>query len=586
MKLSDRLTFPASNHLSLFLLSVTTLVFEINLTRLFSVSQFYHFAFMIVSLALLGTGASGTFLVLFPPKNGQVDASLRKLSFGTLASILSAYLVINELPFDSFTISWDSRQIGYLTLNFLALMLPFFFTGMAVGLMLKVYSREAESVYAVNLIGAAIGCVLALLAPPVLGGEGTVVLSACLAASAALFPLRLPKKPFTQILIQGISIIAMILGLFEMSTRLPSHSAPFFPALKLSPYKSLSYALQYPDSEFVSQEWNSFSRVDIVSSSSIRSLPGISIQYFRPPPAEHGLFIDGDHLNPIVLAGSNLDFTSYLPAALAYQLIPDAKTLILEPRGGLEVLVALNEGADEITLVEENQLIIEKIPQIYQIPDININNELGRSYLRRSQEQFDLVILSLVQSYYPVGSGAYSLGENYSYTVEAFQDVLNRLSPDGIFVFSRWLQMPPSEWLRGFILAATALESQGGDPSQQVVAIRSFNTGILFVKKSPFTKPELDLVRTFASQRAFDLVYLPDIQPEEVNQYAILQEPVYYQTFSNFMAADSKEDWLANYSYDVSPPTDNHPFFGHYFKWSQARQIISELGKTWQRSPI
>jgi predicted membrane-bound spermidine synthase len=242
----------------------------------------------------------------------------------------------------------------------------------------------------------------------------------------------------------------------------------------------------------------------------------------------------------------------------------------------------MNERAGKITVIEENNLILSNIPHIYENPQLVVNTETDRSFLRRSNQQYEIIILSLVDTYHPVGSGAYSLAENYSYTQEAFQDTLDRLSPDGLFVVTRWLQLPPSEWLRTFILAASALENRGDEPWQQIVAIRSFNTGVLFIKNSPFTDEELSAVRAFARDQAFDLVFLPDIQPEEVNQFSILKEPIYYRAFTNFLSAESKEDWLTNYPYDVSPPTDDHPFFGHYFKSSQTDQIIAELGKTWQ----
>lgn len=579
---NGRFYFSVSNRFSLFLLSVTTLLFEINLTRLFSVSQFYHFAFMIVSLALLGIGASGTFLMIFFHKREGVDENLRKLSLGALASILIAYLVINWIPFDTFNISWDSRQIIILAINFLALMLPFFFTGMAVGLLLNAFPREAGKVYAVNLVGSAAGCALALLAPTLVGGEGTVVLSGCFAACAALLPFRVKKQSLSQKILQGIAVCALLLGGMELNARMFNPGTAKFPELKLSPYKSLSYALQYPDAEIISQKWNSYSRIDIIASDSLRSLPGISFQYSQPPPRERGLFIDGDHFNPVVVEGASLEFTNHLPTALAYHLKPNAKTLILEPRGGIDILVAINEGAGNVTVAEENSLVVSSLPEIYRQPGIVVNTESARSALRRSQDQYDLIHLSLSQTYIPVGSGAYSLGENYSYTVEAFQDAMQRLTPDGIFVVSRWLQMPPSEWLRTFILAVTALENLGGDPAQQIVALRSFNTGMLFIKNSPLSQEDLGIVREFAAQRGFDLVYLPDIQPQEVNNFALLQEPIYYQTFTSFLSADSRTQWLERYPYDVSPPTDDHPFFGHYFKWSQAGEIIAGLGKTWQ----
>jgi len=173
--------------LTLFLISAATLTFEITLTRLFSVEQFYHFAFMIVSIALLGFGASGTVLTIFP-KMGRKDPqrSLGLLGLATGISILGAYLLIHKLPFDSFSIAWDRRQVGILVLHYVALATPFFFSGMAVGLLLDVYPKSAGQTYAVNLLGSAVGCVAAMLTPPYLGAEGTVALSSGLAALGTL----------------------------------------------------------------------------------------------------------------------------------------------------------------------------------------------------------------------------------------------------------------------------------------------------------------------------------------------------------------------------------------------------------------
>ena len=172
--------------LGLLLLSAAGLSFEINLTRLFSVTQFYHFAFMIVSIALLGYGASGTVLAIFPGlSQRRPQRSLSLLSLATALSILGAYLLINQLPFDSFSIAWETKQIWILILHYITLALPFFFGGMAVGLLLTTYPLRSGQTYAINLLGSALGCLLALLAPSILGGEGTVVLSSGMAALAA-----------------------------------------------------------------------------------------------------------------------------------------------------------------------------------------------------------------------------------------------------------------------------------------------------------------------------------------------------------------------------------------------------------------
>jgi len=577
-------------YLGLFLLSAATLAFEINLTRLFSVAQFYHFAFMIVSLALLGFGASGTALAVNPGW-GHVppSSSLSGMSLACAVSILGAYLLANWLPFDSFSLAWDRRQAAVLALHYAASAAPFFFGGMAVGILLTASPQTASQTYAVSLLGAAMGCVVALVAPSRLGGEGTAVLSSGLSALGALvtYPARGKaadgrKAPLWRL--PGWLLIAGLLAFWFLDSGLRLSGQPALPLLqlRLSPYKSLAYALQYPGAEVIYQKWNAFSRVDVVRSPGVRSLPGLSYRYSQPPPPQHGLLVDGDDLSPIVLPNSDPTFADYLPTAIAFHLRPNAEALILEPRGGLDVATALALGARRVTAVEMNPLIVEAARHLYADPRVRVIVESDRSYLRRAEAQYDVIVLSLATTYHPVRSGAYSLAEDYRYTVEAFQDALARLNDDGVFVVTRWLQVPPSEELRAFALALTALERMGRDPAQRLAAFRGYTTATLLVKKDPFTPDELANVREFAASRAFDLIYAPDIQPEEVNQYNVLPEPVYYQAFTGLLRASSRAAWYAAYPFEVAPPTDDRPFFGHFFKWSQAGQVMAELGKTWQ----
>ena len=179
-------------------------------------------------------------------------------------------------------------------------------------------------------------------------------------------------------------------------------------------------------------------------------------------------------------------------------------------------------------------------------------------------------------------SGAYSLAEDYRYTVEAFADYLGLLAPDGILQATRWLQSPPSEETRLFALAVESLVQQGVDPAGALLFFRGFNTATVLVKPAGFTAQELGQARTWLAERSFDLVFAPDVRPEEVNRYNILQEPVYYQAAVGLLNATDREAWYEGFPFDVTPPTDNHPFFGHFFKWSQAAEVLQEAGHTWQ----
>jgi len=192
-----------------------------------------------------------------------------------------------------------------------------------------------------------------------------------------------------------------------------------------------------------------------------------------------------------------------------------------------------------------------------------------------------VIVLFLVSSFHPVRSGAYTLSEDYRYTVESFRDALAHLTPGGLFIATRWLQDPPSEDLRLFALAVTALESDGADPAAQLFAFRGFNTATMLVKNGPFTADELSSLRIFLADRAFDLSYAPDVTAGETNRYNILPQSEYYQTYLRLLQSEPRAEFYSAYAYDVQPPTDDRPFFAHYFKWRQTPQILAELGTAW-----
>jgi len=275
---------------------------------------------------------------------------------------------------------------------------------------------------------------------------------------------------------------------------------------------------------------------------------------------------------------------------LAYGLRPSSSALILEPHGGLDILVAHALGAQAITAVEPNPLIVEAVRSIYRLPGVDTVIEGGRSYARRTRRLYDVVTLSLTAPYRPVRSGAYSLAEDYRYTVEAFDDYMALLRPNGILQATRWLQTPPSEETRLFALGVAALErhalrrdvSPPVDPSNAMVFFRGYNTATLLLQPDGFAPSELTELRAWLSERAFDLVYAPDVRSDEVNRYNVLPSPDYYAAASGLLSATDREAWFDAFDFDVNPPTDDHPFFGHFFKWRQAGQVLQEAGQTWQ----
>jgi hypothetical protein len=358
----------------------------------------------------------------------------------------------------------------------------------------------------------------------------------------------------------------------------------------ISPYKGLSYALRIPGAEKLFGSWNAVSRLDVVSGASTRVMPGLSYTFNGNPPLQIGLGIDADSLQPITLIEPK-EFTiaGYLPESIAFQLRPGAKVLILESGGGLGVLQALAGGASQVTALVNNQLVLEAIAEtaqnmdVYSLRDVETRVESSRVALRSTGEKFELIFLPLSDPYRPVASGAYSLSENYSLTVESFVDMVSSLSSQGILVITRWLQTPPSESLRMFATLLEGLERQGIDnPGAKIIAYRGIQTMTFLVKPDDWDYEQLTHVRNFLNERRFDLVWSPDIDPGEVNRFNKLSEPTYFQQFRNLISTESRQDFYSEYPYSIRPTNDNSPFFFHFFKWQQTPEILATFGRVWQ----
>jgi spermidine synthase len=586
-------------YLGLALVSAAGLAFEITLTRLFAIAQGYHFGFLAISLALLGLGASGTALALRPAlARVNVTPRLAGFSFVFSISLVACYLAVNYLPFDSYRVAFERAQWLYLALYYFALVAPFFLSGLVLGMPLAALPGSTGRVYAANLVGSAAGCITAPAALTVFGGPGAVIVAAlCAALGALAFALSdvrglrdragllRPILLFTAALIAlwGVLLLALP-SLFDV---------------QISPYKGLSQLQRVPDARSIFSGWNAFSRIEVVASSTVRSAPGLALTYRGDMPTQRALFEDAESISPLTDAAPPA-LLDALPVTLAYQLRPNARALILSPGGGLEVLAALNAGAREIVAVEENPLLVqvarEYAPHAFGDPRVRVVASGARGFLARSPERFDLVHLALSDAFRPVTAGAYALGENYTYTLEAFRDYLSHLDDDGILVVSRWLQLPPTEEIRAGALAIQALQDSALLPVDHILALRSFSTMLLLVKRTPFTAREIEIARAFAEQQQFDWVAAPDLRfaeterslqdasryYAETNRYNFLPNNDYFSALQPLLSEARRAQFIADYAYDITPPTDDRPFFFHFFKWEQTPQVLQLAGRQWQ----
>ncbi len=599
---------------------MATLILETALVRVFALAQGYHFAFMSISLALLGTGAGGTLLMLWRQAARRHAARVDRLSAqrnevrsttgrdvcavhrqrndglvlacaGLALTTMGGYLLSNWLPFDVYRVAWERVQLLYLAIYYLSLALPFFCGGLAMALLLET-TEQGNVLYAANLLGSASGCLVALPLLSWTGGAGTVALSAVAAwAAAGVFGWHAARTGQ-----QGGRLTLVLCALAALLSLAFAFLRPPWFGVHISPYRSLSYALQLPGARSLGSRWNSWSRVDVVASGAIHVAPGLSLTYAGRPPVQRGVFVDANAQSAMMGEGYSqlVGWSDALPLALAYHLRPRARALVLEPGGGLDVAVARSLGA-EVTAVSSNPLVVEAVRQygagLYSDAGIRVVVQSPRGFVRRAvrgirgtgQGLFDVVDVALIEAQQMVVSGAYSYSEDYRYTVQALTDDLALLSDNGILAIQRWLQTPPSECLRAWGLVVAALEAAGCPrPQENLVAVRSWSTVLILAKSSPFTASELNTVREFCTVRQFDLVYLPGMRPEEANKYNIYSGEPYYNAFRGLLLAEDREGFYHSQQYDVRPPRDDWPFYLNFFRWRQLPEVWRALGRTWQ----
>ncbi|MBW1895710.1 MAG: hypothetical protein JRI47_01500, partial [Deltaproteobacteria bacterium] len=562
--------------------SLCVLMLQISLTRVFSVALWHHFAFMVVSIAFLGFAASGTFLMMVPGiKRLRLDVTLSHLSLGFSMATLAAYWTSNLIPFDPARIMWDRCQWAYLLAYYGVLAVPFFFAGLILALVYTCKAAVVNKLYAFDLGGAGTGCVAALFLYAVFGETGTILLVCLLSGLASLAFHATGWRVNT---LRGLWLLLLFLLVCVR---------PGFLAINISPYKAMSVALRYPGARILKTDQDLSARVDVIESRGVRFSPGLSLEFDGSLPDQLGLCLDAGHLSAVTrLTGKpgELDFTEHLPAALPYAISEPEEVLIMEPLGGLDILVARHHGAKRITTTHSNPLVLKVVGgalsefsgRLYDDGVLAIEED-GRSFLLRSMKRFDVIQLPLTDSVGAASSGLYGLSEQYTLTVEAFQAYINALTTGGFVAVTKYLLPPPRHELRIVALADAALRNMGlKAPDRHLAAIRSWGTFTLLVKKSPFEAGEIERIKAFCRKRRFDVVTYPGMQRSEANQYNRFPGPLYYDMIQRILYEDGDDAFYGSYLFDVQPVTDDRPFFYHNFRIDKAFELYRAVGNKWQ----
>ncbi len=342
------------------------------------------------------------------------------------------------------------------------------------------------------------------------------------------------------------------------------------------PFLEVHYAkgMKLRDEQYT--KWNSISRIGLA----------------RDKDAGEMIFIDADASTAI----ANFDFDHLTPnqiqdlehqgPGIEYNLRPGAKTLIVGPGGGWDVARALASGSHDVTAVEINPIIAtkimrEKFPQmsggLYLRPDVHINIEVGRCFVRRSDDKFQVIQATLVDTWASTAAGAFALSENNLYTTDAFRDYLSHLTPDGLLTFTRWGFDPPRESLRLVSLAIAALGEMGQhDVWRHVLVGRSGGKSELhgwgaldtvMFSRMPLSDADVAHARQAFAEAHMEEIYVPGDPPRN--------------PFGQLLLAKDPQTWEHDYQFDITPVTDNRPFF---FYTVQPRDLSAFILQTGSKS--
>ncbi len=550
--------------LAVGLMSFSALLLELGLTRLFSVVLFYHFAFLAISIALLGLGAGAVFAFLR-------RESLERWSINELGTALcgaNALVILGALEVvlhSSVAMHLDWANFGRLTVLYLAAAVPFFITGLLFSIVFARHPACITQLYGADLLGGALACLALVPLLNFIGGPNTILFAATVAALAGVAWANSRARWMPAVL--ALLLLAMIAVNFR------------------GRLIDIVYAKGMKRAVPLFSRWNALSRVEVDEQGWAKAI------VIDADATTYLMNTDPHHWN----ATYQHDLMS-AAAALANVLRPHGDFAIIGPGGGVDVLRAVANGSPNVTGIEINPIIANDVMRdrfadytyhLYQIPEVHIHVSDGRSFIRNSRDRYDVVQMTLVDTWASTAAGAFALSENNLYTVEAFREYFEHLKPDGMIAITRWEFTQPREALRVVSQAMEALHKLGVQDSTQnfiVVSDGPLNVDgrpvVVLAKKSAFTEPEQLAV----------LRHIKGATPDEARlNLHVLYLPatgdrpgLAHPAFAGLIRSQDARAFSANYAYNVTPVTDNAPFFFFTLKPEQVFRELNQGGVDWK----
>jgi hypothetical protein len=532
--------------------SAALLMTELALTRIFSVTMFYHFAFLAISIALFGLSASGVFVYVTRRRLAarNTDGLLAIAAIAHMTATVLALACLVRIPV---TLTYSTENLWRMLAIYLLAAAPFFTGGTVLSLAFARLTARINALYASDLLGAALGCLALVPLMNLLGAPGVVLSAATLAAVAAVCfaPARWKRwAARAAFVVLGVPFTMQLAG--------------------LGPFEVDAIKGRERESRLLFSKWNSFSRIGVYD------YPhqdwSLSPKFKGQPGPSLFMDIDASASTPILKGSADTSYLRHELTAIGYHLVerPGGFTsLVIGPGGGRDVLSALSFGAKHVEGIEINPIIVRDVMldrfraysgNLYSDPRVSVHVEDGRSYVRRSDKRYDLIQASLVDTWAATSAGAYTLTENSLYTTEAFGEYLDHLTNDGLLSVTRWVV----DGLRLVSLAQAACERRGLDPARHIAIVQHKTVMTFILKRSPFSPEEVRRLQRVSDDLGFTLLYAPGVPAPDVKEpEEMLRAGTSLADYRGLILAADRSRFLDAYRHDVSATTDDRPFFFH-----------------------
>lgn len=562
---------PVATLVTVGALSFVLLGFQVSLMRILSYAQWYHFASLIISVALLGFGGAGTALALARRRiTGREARTVQIASLVCLLTVAGAPLIVSWLPVDPFLLLTDAESVVHLLVLIGALIVPFFSGALVIGMSFVLHPTRIAQFYCANLLGSALGGIGAVaILELVLPGQLPPVL-----ALLAVVPVWASTKRSWRESIIACGLAASLAYLIVWHN----------PGIPMSQFKPLARALMLPGSRITERATNPLGVLETVEGRSLRYAPGLSLMFGGDIPPQDVVFHDGEWIGPLIRPADSLVWPVYehSTSLLPYCLTDPMKVLIVGAGTGSEVLLAVRRGAGSAIGVEMNPELVETFNRVHRPKahwtGASMRAEMvraeARSYLVRDTGSYGLIVVPILEGQTANATGTHALFENYLLTIESFSLMVRRLEATGVIAIHTWMNTPPRGSIKVLGTLIEALRSNGVEnPGDHLAVIRSWNTVAVAASRQPLTNAQIQRVRRFSKDMGFDLVWLPGIAEEETNVFHQLDHPWLFDA-SRAMIDEQAREFARAYPFRIEPATDDRPYFSNFISWGNLPRLL------------